>query len=75
MQDKELLFSRRHKLYTVDCSVMAMVLATIQENKQLYTKEEVWRTKLVYGMHLEYIRGQMVKKMVCPNKTEDPPEG
>jgi hypothetical protein len=48
MGDRDLVFKRRQKLYVADWGTMGIVAATIQENEQLYTKEEVSRAKLAY---------------------------
>jgi hypothetical protein len=43
MSDRDLVFNRREKLYVADWGTERMVVATAQENEQLYTKEEVRR--------------------------------
>jgi hypothetical protein len=105
MPNKKLTFSRRQKLYVADWESVTMVAATVQENEQLYTKEEVQRARLaykfvcntgyplvgeaihlltdgnvrnlpkilpvdveraykIYGVHPEYVKGQLVKRTV-----------
>jgi hypothetical protein len=106
MGDRDIVFNRKQKLYVADWGTLGMVAATLQENEQLYTKEEVSRAKLayefvrnsgypslgeavhlitdgnvrnlpklipgdveraykIYGTHLEYLQGQIVKKTVA----------
>jgi len=48
MSDRDLVFNRREKLYVADWGTERMVVATAQENEQLYTKEEVRRAKLAH---------------------------
>jgi hypothetical protein len=105
MADRDLVFKRKQKLYIADWDAACMVAATLRENEQSYTKNEVSRAKLaqdficnsgypsigeavhllmdgnmknipklipmdieraykIYGMHPEYLCGQMVKKTI-----------
>jgi hypothetical protein len=48
MSDRDLVFKRRQKLYIADWGTVGIVVATIQENERLYTKDEVNRAKLAY---------------------------
>jgi hypothetical protein len=49
MQDRDLVFSRREKLYVADIyDEEYVVQATVRENEALYTKEEVKRAKEAY---------------------------
>lgn len=41
MGKRDLVFSRRQKLYVVDWCSVATVAVTVQENEQLHTKDEV----------------------------------
>jgi hypothetical protein len=105
MQDRNVEFKCREKLYVVDWVVDTYACATVQENALVYTKEELRRAKevyelvrnsgypspndamhlltdgnirgmpvltvadlqrayKVYGIHPEYVRGQLTKKKV-----------
>jgi hypothetical protein len=106
MPNREPTFSRRQKLYIADWESVAIVAATVQENEQLHTKEEVRHARLayefirnagypsvgeaihlltdgnvrnlpkilpvdverayrIYGIHPEYVKGQLVKQTVA----------
>jgi hypothetical protein len=52
MGDRDLVFNRRDKLNVAEWGSERTVAATVQENEQLYTKEEVRRAKLAY----EFVR-------------------
>ncbi len=105
MAERDLVFSRRDKLYVADWYQYGRVEATVMENERLYSKEEVWRAKeahefiknsgypsakeathtlrdgnvqqgpmltaadlerayKIYGLHPEYVRGKLTKKVV-----------
>jgi hypothetical protein len=51
-QEKDIVFQQRARLYVAEWEIGGTVLATVQENEQLYTKEEVCRAKLAH----EFIR-------------------
>ena len=48
MADRDLVFKRKQKLYEADWDAARMVAATVCENEQLYTKDEVSRAKLAH---------------------------
>jgi hypothetical protein len=48
MGDRDLVFNKRDKLYVAEWGSECMVAAIVQENEQLYMKEEVHRAKLAY---------------------------
>jgi hypothetical protein len=49
MQDRELVFSRREKLYVADLyEAEGIVQVTVRENEAMYTKEEVKRAKVAH---------------------------
>jgi hypothetical protein len=52
MEDRYIEFKQRGRLYVAVRPIVGAAIATIQENEQLYTKEEVRRAKLAY----EFIR-------------------
>jgi hypothetical protein len=52
MEDRDLVFNRREKFYVADWGTERTVAATVQENEQLYMKEEVRRAKLAH----EFVR-------------------
>jgi hypothetical protein len=104
-QERDIVFQQRARLYVAEWEAEGTVLATVHENEQLYTKEEVRRAKLahefirnsgypspeevvhllidgnvrwipklmvadvkrayeIYGLHPEYVKGQLTKKKV-----------
>jgi hypothetical protein len=50
--NRDIVFQQRERLYVAEWEKEGVVLATVQENEQLYTKEEVRRAKLAH----EFIR-------------------
>ena len=48
MADRDLVFKRKEKLYVADWDAACMVAATVRENEQLYTTDEVSRAKLAH---------------------------
>jgi hypothetical protein len=104
-QERDIVFQQRARLYVAEWEAEGTVLATVHENEQLYTKEEVRRAKMahkfirnsgypspeevvhllidgnvrgipklmvadvkrayeIYGLHPEYVKGQLTKKKV-----------
>jgi hypothetical protein len=51
-QERDIVFQQRAHLYVAEWGEVGTVLATVQENERLYTKEEVHRAKLAH----EFIR-------------------
>jgi hypothetical protein len=50
--NRDIVFRQRERLYVAEWESESVALATVQENEQLYTKEEVRRAKLAH----EFIR-------------------
>jgi hypothetical protein len=48
MADRDLVFKRKEKLYVADWDTTCMAVATVCENEQLYTKDEVSRVQLAH---------------------------